>query len=129
MNAPYADLSVKWAGGGVISTVIDLARFDIALNAGRLLKPETLDLMYTSARLNSGALTGYGLGWMVSQEGGRLRVAHAGGATGGTTYLLREPKSRLASVILTNLDNVPRLSELAGQLLALAPRPASTSTR
>lgn len=129
MNAPYADLSVKWAGGGIISTVIDLARFDIALNAGRLLKPETLDLMYTSGRLNSGAATGYGLGWMVSQDNGRLRVAHSGGATGGTTYLLREPKSRLASVILTNLDNVPRLGELAGQLLALAPRPASMITR
>jgi CubicO group peptidase (beta-lactamase class C family) len=129
LNAPYADLSVKWAGGGVISNVVDLARFDIALNSGRLLKPETLAQMYTSARLNSGAITGYGLGWMVSEEGPRLRVAHSGGATGGTTYLLREPRVRLASVILTNLDNVPRLQELAEQLLALAPRAAPATTR
>ena len=129
LNAPYADLSVKWAGGGIISTAGDLLRFAIALDAGRLLRPDTQDRMYTSTRLNSGALTGYGLGWMVSQDGARLKVAHSGGAMGGTTHLLREPKARLASVLLSNLDNVPRLRELADQLIVLAPRPDSTATR
>lgn len=129
LHAPYVDLSVKWAGGGLISNVLDLARFDIALNGGRLLRPDTLERMYTSARLTNGNATGYGLGWMLSQEGGRLLVAHSGGATGGTTYMLREPKARLAAIVLTNLDNVPRLRELAEQLLALAPRPVPTSTR
>lgn len=129
LQAPYVDLSVKWAGGGMISSVLDLARFDIALNTGRLLRPETVERMYVSGRLNNGGHTGYGLGWMVSQEAGRLRVAHSGGATGGTTYILREPRTPLASVILTNLDNVPRLRELAEQLLALAPRPMALTTR
>ena len=128
-HAPYVDLSVKWAGGGMIASALDIARFDIALNAGRLLKPETLERMYTSGRLNSGAATGYGLGWMVSTDEGRLRVAHSGGATGGTTFLLREPRSRVASVLLANLDNVPRLRDLAEQLIALAPRSGPTSTR
>ncbi len=128
LNAPYADLSVKWAGGGIISTAGDLLRFAIALDAGRLLRPDTQDRMYTSGRLNSGANTGYGLGWMVNQDGGRLTVAHSGGAMGGTTYLLREPKARQASVLLANLDNVPRLRELADQLIALAPRPVSNAT-
>ncbi len=129
LNAPYVDLSVKWAGGGIISTTSDLLRFDLALNSGRLLRLDTQERMYTSARLNSGAITGYGLGWMVSQEGGRLKVAHSGGAMGGTTYLLREPKARVASVVLVNLDNVPRLRELADQLMTLAPRPAASPTR
>jgi serine beta-lactamase-like protein LACTB, mitochondrial len=129
LNAPYVDLSVKWAGGGIISTASDLLRFDLALNAGRLLRQDTQDRMYVPARLNSGALTGYGLGWMVSHEGGRLKVAHSGGATGGTTHLLRDPKARVASVVLANLDNVPRLRELADQLMALAPRPSAGGTR
>lgn len=129
LNAPYVDLSVKWAGGGIISTASDLLRFAIALDGGRLLRLDTQDRMYTSARLTSGAITGYGLGWMVSEEGGRLRVSHSGGAMGGTTHLLREPKARLASVLLANLDNVPRLRELADQLTTLAPRPVSTATR
>lgn len=129
LNAPYADLSVKWAGGGIISTASDLLRFDMALNAGTLLRAETQERMYTSARLNSGAATGYGLGWMIIHDGARLKVAHSGGAMGGTTYLLREPKARVASVVLANLDNVPRLSELAEQLLTLAPKSPAVPTR
>ena len=113
----------------MISSTLDLARFDIALNSGKLLKPETLELMYTSARLNSGVATGYGLGWMISQDNGRLRVAHSGGATGGTTIILREPRARVASVLLVNLDNVPRLRELAEQLVDLAPRAGALTTR
>jgi CubicO group peptidase (beta-lactamase class C family) len=129
LNAPYVDLSVKWAGGGMIGTVLDIARFDIALNQGRLVKPETLERMYTPGRLNNGAFTDYGLGWMVSQEGGRLIVAHSGGAMGGTTYFVRDPRARQSAVILTNLDGVPRLRDLAMQLMALAPRPTPMSTR
>lgn len=129
LNAPYVDLSVKWAGGGLIATASDIARFDIALNQGKLLRADTLERMYTPGRLNNGILTGYGLGWMVSQQGGRQFVGHSGGAMGGTTYFLREPKARVASVVLTNLDNVPRLRELAEQLMALAPKPLPVSTR
>lgn len=129
LNAPYVDLSVKWAGGGLIATAGDIARFDIALNQGRLLRADTLERMYTSARLTNGNQTGYGLGWMVNQQGTRQFVAHSGGAMGGTTYLLREPKARTAAVVFANLDNVPRLRELAEQLMALAPRPLPVSTR
>jgi CubicO group peptidase (beta-lactamase class C family) len=129
LNAPYVDLSVKWAGGGMIGTALDVARFDIALNQGRLLKPDTLEQMYVSGRLNNGWLTGYGLGWMVGQEGGRLLVAHSGGAMGGTTYLLRDPRARLSAAVLTNLDGVPRLRDLALQLMTLAPRPSPLTTR
>jgi CubicO group peptidase (beta-lactamase class C family) len=129
LNAPYVDLSVKWAGGGMLSTATDLARFDIALNSGRLLRPDTLDRMHAPTRLNSGALTGYGLGWMVNPSSGRTIVAHSGGAMGGTTYFLREPKARLATVLLANTDNVPRLRELAEQLMALAPRPGIMTAR
>ena len=35
---------------------------------------------------------------------------------------MREPKARVASVLLANLDGVPRLRELADQLMTLAPR-------
>lgn len=128
-NAPYVDLSVKWAGGGWIGSAGDVARFAIALDQGRLLKPETLQQMYTSGRLNNGWATGYGLGWMIAQDGARVLVAHSGGAMGGTTYLLRDPKAHTAAVVLANIDNVPRLRDLALQLMTLAPRPLPVSTR
>ena len=47
VNNPYGDLTYKFASGGMIATVDDLVRFGVALNHGRLLKPETVALMYT----------------------------------------------------------------------------------
>ena len=43
----YADVSYKYAGGGMLTTVDDLVRLGIALNNGTLLEPETVKAMYT----------------------------------------------------------------------------------
>jgi CubicO group peptidase (beta-lactamase class C family) len=47
----HIDVSYKYAGGGMLSTVEDLVRFGTALNDGTLLEPETVETMYTSLRL------------------------------------------------------------------------------
>jgi CubicO group peptidase (beta-lactamase class C family) len=104
-NAPFADLSVKWAGGGMISTVEDLARFAIALDEGVLLKRETLETMYEPMTLNDGSRTTYGLGWDSRVENGRRWIAHGGGATGGSTYILRLPEKRFAVTIAANVQD------------------------
>ena len=120
-NAHYADLSVKWAGGGVLSTAGDLARFHIALDEGKLLKPETLRQMYTPAQLTDGTKTNYGLGWMVStDQKGRTWIAHSGGATGGSTYLLRNPEAKVAVVVLCNVQNAGNLRQLAMDIAEIA---------
>jgi CubicO group peptidase (beta-lactamase class C family) len=105
-NAPYADLSVKWAGGGMISTVEDLARFAIALDGDVLLQSKTLEIMYEPMTLKDGTRTEYGLGWdsQVDEEGRRW-IAHGGGATGGSTYILRLPERRFAVAIAANVQD------------------------
>ncbi len=129
LNAPYADLSVKWAGGGIISTAGDLARYHIALDEGKLLKPETLARMYTANVLPDGTKTEYGLGWMVFADSqGRGWVAHAGGATGGTTYLLRSPDRKTAVVILCNVESAGNLRDLALEIAGKL-TPAGTQER
>lgn len=116
-NAPYADLSIKWAGGGMLSTAEDLARFHIALNEGKLLESTTMAEMHTPYRLADGTTSTYGLGWNVSADDrGRTWIAHSGGATGGTTYLLRDPARKLAVAILCNVQNAPGLRALAIRL-------------
>ena len=35
LNAPFADLSIKWAGGGMIAKAPDLVRFALAIDAER----------------------------------------------------------------------------------------------
>jgi CubicO group peptidase (beta-lactamase class C family) len=57
------NLSCYAGSSGFVSSASDLVRFAMAVNAGKLLKPETVRLMQTSQRLRSGEETGYGLGW------------------------------------------------------------------
>jgi CubicO group peptidase (beta-lactamase class C family) len=66
------------AVGGVISTVTDLARFDIALTQGRLLTPPSMRTMWTAGRSPSGALLPYGIGWFIATLAGEPVFWHTG---------------------------------------------------
>jgi serine beta-lactamase-like protein LACTB len=117
-NALYVDNSYKWAGGGFVSTADDLLRFANALMEGRLLKPETVRLLWTSLKTREGKETGYGLGWGVGRDAkGRERVSHSGGAQGSTAYLILFPAERLAVAMIVNSDEsftgrTPRIAEI-----------------
>jgi len=83
------DLDIScYAGSSVfVSTPSDLARFAMAINRGKLLRPETVQLLQAPQRLASGAETGYGLGWDIETAtiaGAQTRVVgHDGDLLGG----------------------------------------------
>jgi CubicO group peptidase (beta-lactamase class C family) len=104
-NAPYADNSYKWAGGGFLSTAGDLVRFGLAHMEPGFLEAETLDEWFTSQRTVDGEETGYGIGWNVSGQAGRRRVGHGGGSVGGTTVLRVYRDQGLVIAMVTNLSN------------------------
>ncbi len=105
VNAAYVDNSYKWAGGGFLSTAEDLVAFGNALLEGRLVKPETLALLWTSQKTKDGKDTDYGIGWTVDRDSkGRRRVRHSGGAMGGTANLVIYPEERLVVALLVNSD-------------------------
>ncbi|HEX8500494.1 MAG TPA: serine hydrolase domain-containing protein [Pyrinomonadaceae bacterium] len=114
-NSPLADNSYKVPGGGFVSTAEDLARFAAALQAGRLLKRETAELMYTKQKTKDGKETAYGLGWGVGERNGRRTVGHSGGQQRVSTFLHTQPDLGVAVVLMSNLENA-RLGDLAQQI-------------
>jgi CubicO group peptidase (beta-lactamase class C family) len=58
----------------LVSTVTDLADFDIALDKNQLISPETKALMFTAQSLSSGDQPAYGLGWFVQEFDGMKSV-------------------------------------------------------
>ncbi|HET6629384.1 MAG TPA: serine hydrolase domain-containing protein [Woeseiaceae bacterium] len=127
-NAPWVDNSYKWAGGGFLSTPTDLVRFGLGMLNGGVLEPETVELLWTSLRLNSGEATGYGLGWAVGEDDqGRRFAAHGGGSVGGTTWFVIYPDLKFVIAVTTNLSDADGTGDLA-EALAAAFGPASSAT-
>jgi D-alanyl-D-alanine carboxypeptidase len=87
---------------GVHSTVLDLARWENALAAGRVVKASSLEEMWTPVQLSTGATHPYGFGWEIKEQRGHRMIAHAG--ITGTEYA-RFPDDGLTVIVLTNLGN------------------------
>ncbi len=95
------------AAGGVVSTALDLARFDEALAEGRLLTPESLRLMWTEGRSPSGAALLYGIGWFVKEHAGERLLWHTGLWEGAYSALyLKVPERRLTLILLANSEGL-----------------------
>lgn len=104
---PSAALSMTqpYAAGALVSTVDDLARWDAAIAAGKLLKPASWQRAFTPYRLADGKSTGYGYGWAVSELQGTPAVGHGGGINGFSTYALRLPQQQVFVAVLSNADS------------------------
>jgi CubicO group peptidase (beta-lactamase class C family) len=115
-NSPLADNSYKVPGGGFVSTAEDLARFAVALQTDKLLKRETIELMYAPQKTKDGKETSYGLGWGVGKRpAGERAVGHSGGQQRVSTFLHMQPEQGLAVVVMSNLEGA-RLGELVQQI-------------
>lgn len=104
-NAELADVSYKVPGGGLISTASDVARFGAALLAGRLVRAQTRDAMFTEQKARDGKPTGYGLGFDIRTVDSRREVSHTGGQARVSTVLYMLPDQDLVVVLLSNLEN------------------------
>jgi D-alanyl-D-alanine carboxypeptidase len=92
----------NYADGGLLSTVLDLARWDAALYTEELLTKSSLDQMWTPARLNDGTAVEYGLGWIVKAVQGRRNIGHWGRNPGFVAELSRFVDARLTVIVLCN---------------------------
>lgn len=103
----------EWAAvrpsGAFVSSLNDMAKWEAALFANKILKAETLAAMAQPGLLSDGKVAqfgapgaGYGLGWATSQFQGQRRVAHGGSLAGFRSIHARYPESGLAIILLTN---------------------------
>jgi serine beta-lactamase-like protein LACTB, mitochondrial len=117
-NAGVLDSSYKIPGGGLISSADDMANFEAALLADKLLKRSTRDLMWTVTQPTDGKPSHYALGWFIADKFGVHTAGHSGGQQGTDTDFLIAPDRRLGVVVLANMDNV-NTSALGDSLLKI----------
>lgn len=109
-NARRDDPTYKWAAGGLIMTVPDIARFGAAhLDApGSPITTQERKLLFSPMTERSGSTPPLGLGWRIdTDEKERLRWHHAGADEGARASLVVYPELGLSIALATNLFGVP----------------------
>jgi serine beta-lactamase-like protein LACTB len=122
-KAAFMDPSYKIPGGGWLSTAGDMVRFGLAVQAGTILKPESLERMTTIEAVAGQPDTFYGLGWIVGGWGvpGAPRIPglawHGGVQQGVTTNLYMLLPEGMVVAVMINLEGEGlALTELAAEI-------------
>jgi CubicO group peptidase (beta-lactamase class C family) len=85
---------------GINSSAQELAHWLIALQAGEILKPATLEALWTPAHFNNGKTGEWANGWVVVDRQNHPSVGMSGG---GRSAFSVYPRDRVAVIVLTNL--------------------------
>lgn len=97
---------------GLISTVLDMAKYDIAIDQNKFLTKETQQLAFTPAMSTKGEALPYGLGWFTQNYQGTKLLWHYGYWTGNSSFILKVPERNLTFIIMANSDNLSRPTDL-----------------
>jgi CubicO group peptidase (beta-lactamase class C family) len=120
LNAPPADNSYKWAGGGFLSTSEDLVDFGFGMLYSDILEDATKELLWTPQETSDGGRTTYGIGWNVGPaDGGDRYVMHSGGSVGGSTYFRINRDKEVVMALIVNYSGLPNPGPLISELQAI----------
>jgi CubicO group peptidase (beta-lactamase class C family) len=107
------------AAAGIVSTVRDLARFDVAMDRDQIVSAASKQAMYTATVSNDGRTLPYGMGWFVQEHRGTRLVWHYGHAPYAYSSLyLKVPEKGGTLILLANSDGASAPFDLgAGDVL------------
>ena len=113
VNAAFVSWKLPFAAGAVCATATDLAKWQAALDSGRVLTPSSLALMRTPTTLADGTKIDYGLGTRLGSLDGHRVLGHTGGGGGFRPLLESFPDDHLTIVILMNMGDAASPSPVA----------------
>lgn len=118
INAPYINMTIPYAAGGIYSTAEDLAKWIEVLRGGNFIDPGLLDRAWTEQILADGTGVGYGFGWNICEIAGHRNIGHGGFINGFGASLEYVPDSDITVAVLTNQDaGEPEASYLSRRIL------------
>lgn len=97
---------------GLVASVLDMAKYDIAVDQNKFLKRETQQLAFTPMVSTTGEKLPYGLGWFTQDYKGRMLIWHYGYWTGNSSLILKVPDRNLTFIAMANTDNLSRPTDL-----------------
>lgn len=96
----------KLAGGGYLSTAVDVTKLGNAMLSHHFLSQTVQNEMLTPQCTNDNHETGYGMGWQVSNDWkGRPYFGHIGNGIGGYAWFYVYPQEEMVVTMLFNVSN------------------------
>ncbi|MBZ5535592.1 MAG: serine hydrolase [Acidobacteriia bacterium] len=103
---------------GLISSVLDMAKYDIAIDQNKFLTRETQQLAFTPTTSTQGETLPYGLGWFTQNYKGVKLIWHYGYWTCNSSLILKVPDRNITFIAMANTNNLSRPTDLgAGNVL------------
>jgi beta-lactamase family protein len=99
---------------GLISSVLDMAKYDIAIDQNRFVSKQTQQLAFTPAVSTKGENLPYGLGWFTQNYRGERFIWHYGYWTCNSSLILKLPDRNITFIAMANTDNLSRPTDLGG---------------
>ena len=113
---PYPDFI--GAAAGLLSSVQDMAKYDIAIDQHAFIKKETQEQAWTPFVSNSGKRLPYGLGWFVMKHHGTRLIWHTGDwGNGFSAFYLKVPEKKLSLIMLANSEALVEHQYAIGEVM------------
>jgi CubicO group peptidase (beta-lactamase class C family) len=119
-RAQYSSATLTPATG-LVSTVLDFARFDLALKKGVLLRPETLGSAWRAPVGRGGRTLPHGAGWFVQGYNGQTVVWQFGVGDSSSSMAVTLPGPGLTLILLANSNGLVKPFPLAAGDLTASP--------
>jgi D-alanyl-D-alanine carboxypeptidase len=92
--------------GGILTTVLDMARWDAAFFGGRLVRPESMAKMREPVRVSDGQTYTHGFALFMDRFNGHRMAFHPGTTVAGYSAVFYHfPDDELGVIVMTNLND------------------------
>ena len=103
----YPGRHYNGSAASLLSTVVDMSKYDIAIDRHMFLKKETQEKAWTPFVSNGGKRLPYGFGWFVTDYHGLKLVWHYGHwGTGFSSLYLKVPEKKITLIMLANSESL-----------------------
>ncbi len=110
------------AASGLISNVLDFARFDVAVRSNVLFSRDTLTMAWTNPTNSNGQSLPHGMGWFVQTYNGEPVVWQFGVQPNASSSLvLTLPNRQVTLILLANSDGLAKPASLSAGDVTVSP--------
>ena len=89
-----------------MTSVIDMAKYSMAIDQNQFVKKETQDHIFSPTISTNGDTLPYGLGWFIQEYKGIKFVWHYGLWNTNSSIIIKVPEKNLTLVVLANTNNL-----------------------